>query len=142
MRALGVATPTLSKGDLGTSISEKDGYSFKEKGKGKGVHVEVARVKTEETKDSLWVHVGDRDLSRREEQLSRCLVGCFGESFESVPPLVAMKEWAFETWSLKGDLNISRLGVALVLFEFQNKCEADSVLLKGSRRIKDREFLL
>ncbi|RVW63738.1 hypothetical protein CK203_052749 [Vitis vinifera] len=48
---------SLSKGDLGTSISEKDGYSFKEKGKGKGVHVEVARVKTEETKDSLWVHV-------------------------------------------------------------------------------------
>ena len=53
-----------------------------------------------------------------------------------------MKEWAFERWSLKQDLNISRLGGALVLFEFQNKCEANSVLLRGSRRIKDRKFLL
>ena len=44
LRALGVFTPALSKGDLGTSNSEKDGYSVKGKEKRKLVYVEVARV--------------------------------------------------------------------------------------------------
>ena len=44
LRALGVSTPALSKGDLGTSNSEKDGYSVKGKEKRKLVYVEVARV--------------------------------------------------------------------------------------------------
>ena len=55
LRALEVSTPTLSKGDLGTSNSENDGYSVKGKEKGKTVYAEVARVKTEELGDSLWV---------------------------------------------------------------------------------------
>ena len=70
------------------------------------------------------------------------MVGCFGGSFESVPPLFSLKEWALERWSLKGGLKISRLGEALVLFEFENKCEADLVLLRGSRHFEEREFLL
>ena len=142
LRALGVSTPALSKGDLGTSNSEKDGYRVKGKEKGKGVHVEVVRMKTGELGDALWVHVGDRDLLSREEQLSRCLVGCFGDSFEAVPSLSFLKEWAYERWSLKGGLKISSLGGALVLFEFEDKVEADLVLLRGSRCLKKREFLL
>ena len=47
-----------------------------------------------------------------------------------------------ESWLLKGDLRIFRLGGALMLFEFQNKWEADMVLLKVSRRFKNRDFLL
>ena len=39
-------------------------------------------------------------------------------------------------------LKISKLGGVLVLFEFENKCEADLVLLRGSRPFKKREFLL
>ena len=55
LRALEVSTPTLSKGDLGTSNSENDGYSVKRKEKGNRVYAAVARVKTEELGDSLWV---------------------------------------------------------------------------------------
>ena len=142
LRALGISTPALSKGDLGTSNSEKDGYSVKGKEKGKGVYAEVARVKTRDSGDSLWVHVGDHDLLSREEQLSRCLVGYFGDNFEFVPPLFSLKEWALERWFLKGGLKFSRLGGALVLFEFENKCEVDLVLLRGNKCIKEREFLL
>ena len=145
LRALGISTPALSKGDLGTSNSEKDGYSVKGKEKGKGVYAEVARVKTRDSRDSgdsLWVHVGDHDLLSREEQLSRCLVGYFGDNFEFVPPLFSLKEWALERWFLKGGLKFSRLGGALVLFEFENKCEVDLVLLRGNKCIKEREFLL
>ena len=83
----------------------------------------------------------ERDLLSREQQLSRCLVECFGDSFELVPPLTFLKEWAYERWSLKGGLKNSRLG-ALVLFEFENKVEAALVLLRGSRCFKEREFPL
>ncbi|RVW98204.1 hypothetical protein CK203_031873 [Vitis vinifera] len=68
---------------------------------------------------------GKREMMCREEQLRRCLVGCFGGSPESIPSLPSLKRWAYESWLLKGELRISRLGGALVLFEFQNKWEAD-----------------
>ena len=94
----------MSKGDLGTSNSKKDGYRVKGKEKGKGVYAEVVRKESGELGDALWVHVGDRDLLSREEQLSRCLVGCFGDSVKVVPSLSLLKEWVYERWSLKGGL--------------------------------------
>ena len=39
-------------------------------------------------------------------------------------------------------LKISKLGRVLVLFEFENKCEADLALLRGDRWFKEREFIL
>ena len=125
----------MSKGDLGTSNSKKEGYRVKGKEKGKGVYPKAVRKETGELGEALWVHVG-------EEQLSRCLVGCFGDSVEAVPSLSLLKEWAYERWSLKGGLKISSLGGALVLFEFEDKVEADLVLLRGSRCLKMREFFL
>ena len=53
LRALGVSTPTLSKGDLGPSNPKKDGCSIKGNEKGKSVYAKVARVKTGEPRDSL-----------------------------------------------------------------------------------------
>ena len=94
----------MSKGDLGTSNSKKDGYRVKGKEKGKGVYAEVVRKESGELGDALWVHVGDRDLLSREEQLSRCLLGCFGDSVEAIPSLSLLKEWVYERWSLKGGL--------------------------------------
>ena len=90
LRALGVSTPALSKACSGVSTSVKGGCSFKGKEKGKGTYAEVTRVKIGELGESLWVHLGNRELLCREEQLSRCLVGCFGDSFESVPPLSSL----------------------------------------------------
>ncbi|RVX18713.1 putative ribonuclease H protein [Vitis vinifera] len=113
LRALGISNPAMSKGDLGTSNSIKDGYRVKGKEKGKRVCPEAVRKETGELKEALWVHVGERDLLSREEQLSRCLVGCFGDSVEAVPSLSLLKEWAYESWSLKGGLKISSLGGAL-----------------------------
>ncbi|RVW26431.1 hypothetical protein CK203_086137 [Vitis vinifera] len=114
----------MSKGDLGTSNSKKEGYRVKGKEKGKGVYPKAVRKEIGELGEALWVHVGEGDLLSREEQLSRCL------------------EWAYERWSLKGGLKISSLGGALVLFEFEDKVEADLVLLRGSRCLKMREFFL
>ena len=70
------------------------------------------------------------------------MVGCFGDSFELVPPLSSLKGWVLASWILRGGSKISKLGGAFVLFEFENKCEADLVLLRGNIRFKERKFLL
>ena len=101
LRALGITNQAMRKVDLGTSNSVKDDYRVKGKEKGKRAYPEAVRMETGELGEALWVHVGERDLISREEQLSRCLVGCFGDSVEVVPSLSLLKEWAYERWSLK-----------------------------------------
>ena len=47
-----------------------------------------------------------------EEQFSRSLVGCFGDSSDSVPLLSSLKGWVHAQWALRGGggLKISKLG--------------------------------
>ena len=137
-----LSTLAVRKFFLEVPTSDKEGCSVKGSEKGLGSFVEVVSRKTGKSGESFWMHLWDRELLSREEQLSRCLVSCFGGSFEFVPLLSSLKRWAFESWLLKGDLRISGLGGALVLFEFKNKCEANMVLLRGCRRFEDREFIL
>ena len=142
LRALGVSSTevrnsyqcesTMGKVESNVNTSENESGSY----------AEVVKGKIGESVDSMRVYLGEKEMMCREEQLRRCLVGCFGGSPESIPSLPSLKRWAYESWLLKGELRISRLGGALVLFEFQNKWEADMVLLRGSRRCKDRDFLL
>ena len=142
LRALGVSTPTMWNSVSVVPTTTKMRSSVKGLENEPGSFAEVVKMKIEESEDSLKVHLGDQDLLYREKQLGCCLVGCFGDSLKSIPLLPSLKRLTFESWLLKGDLRISRLGGALVLFEFQNKWEADMVLLRGSRRFKNREFIL
>ena len=142
LRALGFSTPAVRNFFPTVPTSYKVGSSVKGSEKESGSFAEVVTRKTWESGESLRVHLGDRKLLCKEEQLGRCLVGCFGGSLESVPLLPSLKRWEFESWLLKGDLRISRLGGALMLFEFENKCEVDMVLLRESKRFKNKEFLL
>ncbi|RVW56016.1 LINE-1 reverse transcriptase-like [Vitis vinifera] len=120
LRALGVSptegrisfqsVPSMGKEESNANTSEKGSSSYAEVVKGKkGMPVE-----------SMRVNLGEKAIMCREEQLGRCLVGCFGGSSESIPSLPSLKRWAYEVWLLKGEIRI----------------------LRGSRRIKDREFLL
>ncbi|KAL6323907.1 hypothetical protein AAG906_005904 [Vitis piasezkii] len=112
LRALGITNQPMRNVEMGTSTSVKEDYRGKGKEKGKGVFPDAVRMETWVLGEALWVQVGERDLTSREVQLSRCL----------------------------GGLKISRLGGALVLFEFEDKVEADWVLLRGSRSLQMREF--
>ncbi|RVW71876.1 hypothetical protein CK203_058389 [Vitis vinifera] len=98
LRALGVSTLAMSKVFSGVPIFEKVGCSFKEKVK--GTYADATRVKTGELGESLWLHFGDQELLCREEQLSRYLVGCFGNNSDSVPPLLSLKgrEFQLQRW--------------------------------------------
>ena len=88
------------------------------------------RVKAEEPKETLWLHLGDRECLGKEKQLSCCLVRCFGVNSDSIPPLSSFKGWVHARWALRGGLRISKLGGAPLLFEFENKCEVDMMLLR------------
>ncbi|RVX03896.1 hypothetical protein CK203_021616 [Vitis vinifera] len=142
LRALGVSIPVLTNSFQFDPTAGKVGSIVKGLENESGSFAEVVKRKIGESGDSLRVHLGEWELLCREEQLRCCLVGCFGGSPEYIPLLPSLKRWAFESWLLKGDLRIFRLGGALMLFEFQNKWEADMVLLKVSRRFKNRDFLL
>ena len=133
LRALGVSTLAVRNNFPTVPTSDKVGSSVKGLEKESGSFAEVVKRNTGESGDSLRVHLGDRELLCREKQLGHCLVGYFGGSLESVPPLPSLKRWAVESWLLKGDLRISRLGGALMLFEFLNKWEANMVFLRGSK---------
>ena len=64
----------------------------------------------------------------------------------SIYSISLLKIWVLIAFNIylgfEGGLKISKLGGALVLFEFENKCEADLVLLRGNRQFKEREFHL
>ena len=47
------------------------------------------------------MHLRDRELFCMEEQFSRSLVGCFGDSSDSVPLLSSLKGWVHARWALK-----------------------------------------
>ena len=67
LRALEVSTLALRKVYLGVPTSNKEGCSVKGIEKGLGMFAEVARGKTGELEESLWVHLGDRELLCDEE---------------------------------------------------------------------------
>ena len=73
----------------------------------------------------------------REEFLSRCLVGWFGEGSVTSPALPSLNNCVTNLWLLKRAVKISTFGGALLLFEFEDKCEVERVHARGSRRIKD-----
>ena len=50
--------------------------------------------------------------------------------------------WAGQVWLLRGKLNISVLGRGLLLFEFELLSEAERVLERGMRRVKDNALFL
>ena len=62
----------------------------------------------------------------------------------ATPPLELdfLKNCAGHAWLLKGKLNIVVLGRRLLLFEFDLLREAEHVLLRGKRRVKDNVLFL
>ena len=58
------------------------------------------------------------------------------------PELDFLKNWAGHAWLLKGKLNIVVLGRGLLLFEFELLSEAERVLLRGKRKVKDNVLFL
>ena len=67
---------------------------------------------------------------------------CWEDVSTPLPELDFLKNWAYHTWLLRGRLNLVVLGRGLMLFEFELLSEAERVLAKGKRRVKDNVLFL
>ena len=87
--------------------------------------------------DKFWLELGRRVKLERLELLDRCLVARWENGVNPSLEFDYLKHWAGQAWLLKGKLNIVVLGRGLLLFEFELLSEAERVLLRGKRRVKD-----
>ncbi|RVW30578.1 hypothetical protein CK203_086079 [Vitis vinifera] len=150
VKALGVSTPALSKGDLGTSNSKKDGYSVK----GKQVYAEVAKLKTGELGDSLWVHEwayerwslkgGVADVLRREFLLQKWgpEVGCFRNGSHAKEVWVKVVGLPLHLWSREVFKSIGESCGGFIAFDeettFISQLQWAHILWQGPPSIKMR----
>ena len=65
------------------------------------------------------------------------MVGRWGQTPLSYPDMFALESWGRSMWNIEGGLKFARLGGPLLLIEFENKEEADKVLLRGNRWFKE-----
>ena len=79
---------------------------------------------------------GEKDVCLK-ESLKCCLVGQLGFS-DMVTELQALKKCAFFYWHLQGEVNLSLLRGALILFELDSVEDASEVLHRGLRRFANK----
>ena len=105
-------------------------------------YVDVTKSRAGKIGDKVWLEVGRRVKPERVELLDRCLVGRWENGVNLSLELDFLKHWAGQAWLLKGNLNIDVLGGGCLLFVFECSSEAERVLSRGKRRVKDNELIL
>ena len=92
--------------------------------------------------ESIWLQFGGVDAFNKMQILNRCLVGQWGDFSNDALLLSSLKEWARYHWRIKGNLSLSLLGGALILFEFESSKEAERVMQEGERIYKQKFLFL
>ena len=109
LRSLGVASP--AEGSIGTSSSHPSQGFFRRKREGERSlsFVEVVSAEPKRLGKSIWLHLGGEDVSFRKEPVAQWLVGSWGGGEDAVLDLKELRRWGLHSWSLDGDLNVSKL---------------------------------
>ncbi|RVW26042.1 hypothetical protein CK203_108899 [Vitis vinifera] len=146
LRGLGV-TPTE-----GLKISNVPEFPVKPKGvlkvqwKEKGVEMksfaEAVNSSPRRAGESVWLEVGENEVRGRLEHLKHCLIGRWGSVSVPPPELDLVRSWTRQSWEVKGKLSIAALGRGIMLFEFDQAQEAERVLARGKRSLKDNWLIL
>ena len=92
--------------------------------------------------ESVWLQFGGVDAFNKMHILNRCLVGQWGDFSDDAPLLSPLKERARYHWRLKGNLSLSSMGGALILFEFESTKEVERVLQEGEWIYKQKFLFL
>ncbi|KAJ9671259.1 hypothetical protein PVL29_027308 [Vitis rotundifolia] len=92
--------------------------------------------------ESVWLEVGEREVCGRLDQLSHCLVGRWGNILAPFPELEFVRSWTRQNWEVKGKMKIAVLGRGILLFDFELSHEAERVLARGKRSIKENCLIL
>ncbi|RVW29483.1 hypothetical protein CK203_093717 [Vitis vinifera] len=134
LRSLGVSTHDEPREVLVFSRTESRVGAHE--GKAKNSYVDAVKTRARRLGEPVWLQLGEEDVLSGRKMLDWCLVGRWGESPVSAPDLSALGRWGKYHWNLKG-VKFARLGGPFILIEFENKAEADKVLLRGFRCFKD-----
>ncbi|KAJ9707678.1 hypothetical protein PVL29_002633 [Vitis rotundifolia] len=92
--------------------------------------------------ESVWLEVGEREVCGRLDQMRQCLVGRWGINSAPLPELDYVRSWTRQNWEVKGKLRVIVLGKGLLLFDFELPYEAEHVLARGKRSIKENFIIL
>ncbi|XP_034675236.1 uncharacterized protein LOC117906349 [Vitis riparia] len=105
-----------------------------------GTFADAVRKDLGVVRESVWLQLGESEVQFREEQLSQYLVWWFGKVSVPLPKLTSVEKLVTNLWSFaKGEgVKISGFRVALLLFYFEVSFEAELVLARGSRRLRER----
>ena len=146
LRDLGVAPSGVFLVPKGPKDLSRERGGSKVQWRKKGVEMksfaDVVKISPRRVGQSVWLEVGDREVRERIDQLRQCLVGWWGLNSAPVPELEYVRRWASQQWALKGILRVAMLGRGLLLFEFESSREAERVLARGARNIKENVIVL
>ena len=106
-------------------------------GKAKKSYVDMVKTRVKKLGEAVWLQLGEKDILSERELMDWCLVGRWGQSSMSDPDMPALESWGRSLWNIKGGVKFARLGGPLLLIEFENKEEANKVLLRGHRWFKE-----
>ena len=115
---------------------------WREKGVELKSYVDAVKSSLGRVGESVWLEVGEREVQGRLDQLRQCLVGWWGINSASFLELDYVRSWALQHWALKGNLRVAVLGKSLLLFDFELPSEAERVLARGLRNIKENFIIL
>ena len=135
LRFLGVLTWDEPKGTTAFyGTGHTDGES---EGKAKKSYVDVVKTGAKKLGEAVWLQLGEKDILSKRELLDRCLVGRWGQSPMSALDMPTLESWGRSLRNIKGGVKLARLGGPLLLIEFENKEEADKVILRGHQWFKE-----
>ena len=146
LRGLGVAPSgclQVSKGpkDL---LRAKGGskVQWREKGMELKSYADAVKTSPGRVGQLVWLEVGEREVRGKLDQLRQCLVGWWGLNSALFLELEYVRSWAPRHWALKGNLRIAVIGRGFLLFDFESSSEAERVLARGLRNIKENVIIL
>ena len=115
---------------------------WKEKGVEMKSFAEAVKSTPRRAGESVWLEVGEKEVRGRLEHLKHCLIGRWGSISVPLPELDFVRNWTRHNWEVKGKLSIAVLGRGIMLFEFEQAQEAERVLARGKRSIKENWLIL
>ena len=129
LRSLGVLTRDEPRGVFAYYRTGCRDWAFE--GRAKNSYVDAVKTREKILGEVVWLQLGEKDVLSGREFLDRCLVGRWRKSLVLAPDLSALGSWGRSHLNIKGGVKFVRLGGPFIPIEFEDKEEADKVLLRG-----------
>ena len=115
---------------------------WKEKGVETMSFADVVKSTPKRVGESVWLEVGEKKVCGRLDQLRHCLVGRWGIISAPLLELEYVRSWTRQNWEVKGKMKIAVLGRGILMFDIELSHEAERVLARGKRSIKENCLIL